>query len=173
MESGGSRIIQGQYCPLLVLILFGDFSGMDITHFRFNTGSGWNKPELSTTAACCLKQAIILNMMCQQAVRARSVNNTIRQGYQLSPVDLPLHAVTLLYNTHVWYLSFGWVYWVSHDEMMDLCTLNKLRCTEDDSQMRWDWCCLYSVWIKNTFFLLKSCLFFSHLSGMLVLLIFF
>ncbi len=103
MESGGSRIIQGQYCPLLVLILFGDFSGVDITHFRFNTSSGWSKPELSTTAACCLKQAIILNMMCQQAVRARSVNNTIRQGYQLSPVDLPLHAVTLLYNTHVWY----------------------------------------------------------------------
>lgn len=28
MESGGSRIIQWQYCPLLVLILFGDFSGM-------------------------------------------------------------------------------------------------------------------------------------------------
>jgi len=34
-----------QYSPLLVIILailFGDFSGADITYFNFNTSTGWS-----------------------------------------------------------------------------------------------------------------------------------
>lgn len=47
-----------------------------------------------------------------------------------------------------WYLSFSWV---SQEKMLDLCTLNQFRRTEDDSPMRRDWCCLNSGWIKHIF----------------------